>query len=238
MPEISIITVCLNDKIGLERTIQSVLAQNFTDIEFFIIDGGSSDGSLDVLKKYSNRITNWVSEKDNGIYDAMNKGISKSRGRYCLFLNAGDYLAEENVLEEFYKWGRKEDIVYGDMILKTKDNKETLMKSPDSVSIRRMLVDTIWHPVSFIKRTLFENYGPYNLQFKIVADYEFFVRTIIKEEVTTFHIPKVIAVFDDSGISSNMNNRDALIKERNQVQDLYFNRFLLYCFRLYSKWRN
>lgn len=238
MPEISIITVCLNDKIGLEKTIQSVITQTFYDYEFIIVDGGSTDGSLEVLNKYSDRITNWVSEKDMGIYDAMNKGISKSKGRYCLFLNAGDYLAEENVLEEFYKWGRKEDIVYGDMILKNKGNTETLMKSPDSVSMRRMLADTIWHPVSFINRKLFEQYGQYDLQFRIVADYEFFVRTIIKEKVTTFHIPKVISIFDDSGISSDMNYRAELIKERNRVQDLYFNPFLLYCFRLYSKWRN
>ena len=238
MPEVSIITVCLNDKIGLEKTIQSVLSQTFYDFEFIIVDGASTDGSQDVLKKHSSRITNWVSEKDNGIYDAMNKGISKSKGRYYLFLNAGDFLANENVIEEFYKWGRGEDIVYGDMILKKKNNEELLMKSPEHVSIRRMLTDTIWHPVSFIKRELFELYGLYDLKYKIVADYEFFVRTIVKEKVTTFHIPIVVSVFDDSGISSNMNHRDALIKERNHVQDLYFNRFLLYCFRWYSKWRN
>lgn len=99
--KLSIISINLNNSEGLQKTIRSVIRQTNSDFEYIVIDGNSKDGSLNVIKNFDNQITYWVSEPDSGIYNAMNKGISKSTGRYCLFLNSGDWLADENVISDF-----------------------------------------------------------------------------------------------------------------------------------------
>jgi glycosyltransferase involved in cell wall biosynthesis len=238
MIKLSVITVCRNDKDGLERTLQSVVSQTFSDFEYIVIDGGSTDGSVEIIGKFEPGITRWMSENDKGTYDAMNKGIALARGEYCLFLNAGDFLADRRTLENVFAYGYHEDILYGDMIL-MKGSGESLPKvSPKKITLRRMLADTLWHPVSFIKRSLFTDFGTYDLRFRIVADYEFFLRVLIGKKVSRKHIPIAISVFDETGISSNMKYREQLIRERKEAQDSYFNPLLLFCFRLYSKWRN
>ena len=100
-PKLSIITVNLNNAAGLQKTIESVINQTFTDYEFIIIDGGSTDSSLEIIKQYANKITYWVSEPDNGIYNGMNKGIGQADGEYCFFLNSGDWMIENNTLYKF-----------------------------------------------------------------------------------------------------------------------------------------
>jgi len=107
--KLSIITINYNDKEGLRKTIESVLSQTWTDYEYLIIDGGSADGSLDVIREYEDKITYWISEKDNGIYNAMNKGIVKSKGAYLQFLNSGDYLVDNKVFENMTE-RRKQNI--------------------------------------------------------------------------------------------------------------------------------
>ena len=116
MPKLSVITINFNNAIGLEKTIKSVIEQKFTDFEFVIIDGDSSDGSKEIIKKYSNKISYWVSEKDKGIYNAQNKGIERAIGEYCLFLNSGDYLVDTTVFQTVFSEKRTQDIIYGDMI--------------------------------------------------------------------------------------------------------------------------
>jgi glycosyltransferase involved in cell wall biosynthesis len=238
MLKLSIITINYNNALGLKKTISSVINQMFSDFEFIVIDGASSDSSIEVIKKYASKINYWISEKDKGIYNAQNKGISAATGEYCLFLNAGDCLVNENVLATIFLLKDSEDIIYGDMITTDESEVEKHLKMPNHIGVKRMLADTLWHPVSIIKRELFLKYGNYDEQFKIVADYEFFVRVIIKEKVTTKHVPIEITIFDTSGLSSDMSKRQQLIKERNQIQDMYFNPFLLFFFRLYSKIRN
>jgi glycosyltransferase involved in cell wall biosynthesis len=238
MPKLSIITINFNDNNGLEKTIKSVVSQTFTDFEYIIIDGGSTDGSIDVIKKYSDRINYWISEKDNGIYNAQNKGIANAKGEYCLFLNSGDYLVDKNVLQNVFLKNYHEDILYGDMLIDWGNGNVKHGKMPDNITSIQMLTDTLWHPVSFIKKELFIKYGRYDESYEMVADYEFFVRTIIAKRVSTKHIPIEIVVFDTLGVSSNMSKRTQLIKERKKVQDIYFNPVLLALFRLYSKLRN
>jgi len=111
-PKLSIITVNLNNAEGLRKTIESVVTQTFTDFEYIIIDGGSTDGSVEIIKLYADKITYWVSEPDKGIYNGMNKGIMVAKGEYCQFLNSGDWLVNENVLKEVFA---DVDIVYGDL---------------------------------------------------------------------------------------------------------------------------
>ena len=238
MTKLSIVTINYNNAKGLEAKIKSVVFQTFTNYEFIVIDGDSIDESKDIILKYSDKISFWVSEKDTGIYNAQNKGLANAKGEYCLFLNSGDCLINEDVLSRVFTQELSADIIYGDMITVDKSGNRKYFKMPDRISIKRMLTDTVWHPASFIKKELFSKYGNYNESYKIVADYEFFVRVIISKRVSTFHIPFEIALFDTSGISSEMAKRNELEVERKKVQDNYFNPVLLFFFRLYSKLRN
>ncbi len=237
MKKISIITINLNNATGLRRTIESIFAQMFNNYELIVIDGGSVDESIDIINEYSSKIKKWVSEPDQGIYNAQNKGIVFSTGEYLLFLNSGDYLSNEYVLEKVNNSLPEADIIYGDMIL-IQSGMETYRKSPERITQFHMLKDTLWHPVSFIKRSLFERFGNYDEQFRIAGDYEFFARTIIKGKVSTKHYAFAISVFSPGGISTDLTMRDILIKERNRVQDKYFNPVLLKLFRAYSRLRN
>ena len=112
-PKLSIITINLNNAAGLRKTIESVVNQTFTDYEYLIIDGGSTDGSVEVIKEFADKITYWVSEPDKGIYNAMNKGILKARGEYLQFLNSGDWLVDNEVLFRVFSLNHFEDILYG-----------------------------------------------------------------------------------------------------------------------------
>ncbi len=238
MPSLSIITVNLNNAQGLALTIRSVLSQTFRDFEFIVIDGDSTDESISVLKQFQSSITKWISEKDTGIYHAQNKGIGLAGGDYCLFLNSGDYLAESRVVEKMFYKNNHADIFYGDLLLKKGDAFPELRKSPDTINRLHLLKDTLWHPVSFIRRKLFHDYGMYEEKYKIAGDYEFFVRTLIKYKIKAQHIPVAVSVFDVTGMSSNPLFRKQLERERSTIQDLYFNPLLLFFFRMYSKLRN
>jgi glycosyltransferase involved in cell wall biosynthesis len=238
MPKLSVITINYNNGSGLEKTIKSVISQTYPDFEFIIIDGGSTDDSVEIIKSYFDKITCWVSEKDTGIYNAQNKGIDLAKGEYCLFLNSGDSLVDRNVLETTFSVQNNSDIIYGDMQTVDKNQRIEHLKMPQMIGSKQLYADTLWHPVSFIKRELFSKYGKYDEQYKIVADYEFFVRVILNKKVSTKHIPIEIAVFDTSGVSADISKRSQLIEERKKIQDMYFNPVLLILFRLYTKLRN
>src|SRR5690348_17657794 len=109
MPKLSIITINLNNVKGLQKTMESVFAQTFTDYEYIIIDGGSTDGSVSEIKKHQNKLVYWISENDKGIYNAMNKGIVKANGEYILFMNSGDYLYTDNTIKEVFQKSNNED---------------------------------------------------------------------------------------------------------------------------------
>jgi glycosyltransferase involved in cell wall biosynthesis len=217
-PVLSIITVNLNDKEGLEKTISSVVAQTFCNYEFIVIDGGSSDGSAEIIKKFSEKITFSVSEKDNGPYDAMNKGIAKASGDFCLFLNSGDIFCDSHVLKNIFSRDFSEDIIYGNMMFDGGNAIRVPGLMPDKISVHQMLTDTLWHPVSFIRRSLFQKFGMYNIEYKIVADYEFFFRTIIMNGVLTKHIPLFISVFKNfNGLSSTIDNHAQIKSEKEKI---------------------
>jgi glycosyltransferase involved in cell wall biosynthesis len=227
MPKLSVITVNYNNKAGLERTIKSVVDQTFTDFEYIIIDGGSNDGSIDVLNQYHSKITKWISEKDAGIYHAMNKGIAIATGEYCLFLNSGDSLFEHDTLENvFNNTTYIQDIIYGNMLINF-NGKKVMGAMPDKITVEHMIADTLWHPVSFIKRSLFQLYGNYREDLKIISDYDFFIKTILINKVSTLHIPVTVSVFPVDGISSQKTNAALLKAERKQVQLSYFDKDLI-----------
>ncbi|MCL1946743.1 MAG: glycosyltransferase [Chitinivibrionia bacterium] len=219
MPKLSIITVNLNNKAGLADTAKSVVAQTYTDYEWLVIDGGSTDGSVEVIKEYADKtdkLVYWCSEPDGGIYQGMNKGIEKAKGEYCWFLNSGDYAYKNTTLAEIFANKFDEDIVYGDIYI----------KSPQEIDIERlsMLVKTkkngvynpvnwmsecvIRHQASFIKRDLLIDLGLYKAKdYSIAADMEFFVRAIFKYSAKVKHIDIVFATYIIGGISSIIDDK-------------------------------
>ena len=173
--KITIITVCKNAQDTIEQTIKSVISQTYNNIEYLIIDGKSTDKTLDIVNKYKNKIDIIISDPDEGIYYAMNKGIEKSSGDIIYFLNSGDLLFNKttisNVVKLFKK--RNSDILYGDVLLYNKDGLEgPIVKQHKNVNRFYLARDGIYHQAMFVKRNLFKKYGNFNIRFKLQADYE------------------------------------------------------------------
>jgi glycosyltransferase involved in cell wall biosynthesis len=220
--KLSIITICFNDLDGLKKTVESVRIQTFKDYEFLIIDGDSTDGTKDYLLAQSSTVTQFVSEKDSGIYDAMNKGIKLAKGEYCLFLNSGDFLADAQVLNDVFTSKWQADICYGNMFIDDANGTRRLGLMPRKLTTLHMLEDTLWHPASFILRSLFDKYGAYDESIRMAADYDFFLKVVTSGKVTTHYLNRAITVFNLSGMSSKPENRAALLKERELIQQRYF----------------
>lgn len=201
--KLSIITVNLNNKSGLQKTIDSVISQTYKDFEWIIIDGGSTDGSKELIKKYSQYITYWVSEPDKGIYNAMNKGIVKAKGEYLLFLNSGDYLINTNIIEQAFPFMNNADFVYGSLQLVNRDGDIKIWDIPiDSVTGEFFLNGTMPHPATFIKKEKLLQYGGYDESYKIAADWKFFMDAILFGNSSLKKMPFVVSVFSEDGISS------------------------------------
>lgn len=201
--KLSIITINYNNKQGLEETINSVISQTFTDYEYIVIDGDSTDGSKDLISKYSSKINFWVSESDNGIYHAMNKGIKQAKGEYLHFLNSGDYYYKENSLAEIFKKDINADIIRCDFFRK---NNHSLQKSnnygEEGLSLLGFKTQTYCHQAIFIKKELFELYGYYDEQLSIASDWKHIVISLL-HGATEKYINETIVIYDETGISSN-----------------------------------
>lgn len=203
MLKISIITINYNDAIGLEKTIVSVLNQSQSGFEFIVIDGNSTDGSKAVIEKYQEQLTYWVSEKDSGIYHAMNKGIAAAKGDYLLFMNSGDALVDNNSILTICEEKLKEDIVAFDCFLE-KDSKTVSRRTHvEKPTLFYVYKNGFKHQSTFIKRSLFEKLGFYNESYKIAGDYEFWIRCFLNSETTARSYIIPIAVFQLNGISQN-----------------------------------
>ena len=201
-PILSIITINYNNRLGLLKTMQSVVEQSYKNFEYLILDGGSDDGSLEDILNYEHCLSFWCSEKDKGVYNAMNKGIVKATGEYLLFLNSGDFLLDNQTLSKIVPLLKDYSIIYGDLIFRS-DTKDILQTYPDRLDINYLFYYSLGHPASFIRRELFKE-KLYSEDFKIVSDWEFFYDKIILDKVSYKHINQVISVFDTSGVSSNL----------------------------------
>jgi|WetSurMetagenome_2_1015567.scaffolds.fasta_scaffold22388_2 glycosyltransferase involved in cell wall biosynthesis len=179
-PQISIITVNLNNASGLQKTIESVTSQTFKGFEYIIIDGASKDGSISVIKKFEDQITYWISEPDSGIYSAMNKGIRKSNGTYLQFVNSGDYFVNDMVLSNVFNREINGKIIYTDGFVS--ENKGSLEKFciPEYIDLLFLIENRLFHPGTFIKRELFDQLGLYNENLRIISDAEFFILAFLK----------------------------------------------------------
>lgn len=196
---LSIITVNYNNKDGLRKTIDSVLAQTCRDFEFIIVDGASTDGGVDVIKEYAERIDIWSSEPDKGVYNAMNKGVKAAHGEYCLFLNSGDTFYDNDVVKNVI--GRlsegKSDIMTGGTWLSF----GRLVQAPQSVSMAFLYKWTLSHQASFIRRKLLLQF-PYDETLRYVADWKFWVEALVLHDCSYSPLDVLIANYDWNGMST------------------------------------
>jgi glycosyltransferase involved in cell wall biosynthesis len=231
--KLSIITINKNNAAGLEKTIQSVVHQTFDDFEYLIVDGKSDDSSVEVIRKYADKITWWVSEPDSGIYNAMNKGIRKASGDYCLFLNSGDFLVNSNTFSDVFKEidsKPRTEIYYSDRI----GNDGHLSIFPDFLNINHLIKSPLNHQNTLIKRNLFITHGLYNESLAISSDWEFFLKELWIYKSTFSHIHTNIAVYDTVGISfsnPSLFHNEIFIMYRNVFGDLSETLIELFYFR-------
>jgi glycosyltransferase involved in cell wall biosynthesis len=204
--KVSIITVVLNNAEYIETCIKSVLNQDYENIEYIVIDGVSTDGSIDIIKKYEDRIKVWISEPDEGIYDAINKGIRMARGDIIGILHSDDLYIDEyvisNVVQEFRN---NVDSVYADLVYVERSNLKKVVRYYDSSVFQISKFAYGWmpaHPTCFIKKNIYDKYGLYRTDFVIAADYELFVRYYARHRVTYSYLPKVIVKMRSGGLST------------------------------------
>lgn len=199
---ISIITICYNAVNDIEETILSVINQTYENIEYIIVDGGSRDGTVDVIRKYENNITKWLSEPDAGIYDAMNKGIKMASGKWINFMNAGDHFVTPNVIASISDWFRCDyAVLYGDTLLRFGEHHLTVLKA-DTKILGNPRSDSMgfFHQSSFVKTELAKQY-PFDLSFKLAADFNMMVN-LFRDGYKFGYVGIPIAYYDTNGISS------------------------------------
>lgn len=222
MPRLSIITVNLNEAAGLRKTIESVRAQTFKDFEHIIIDGGSNDRSVDMIKEFASGLSYWISEPDSGIYDGMNKGTKIAKSEYCLYLNSGDCLYGKKTLENVFKEKFSEDFVFGSRLNIEENLEETyLVKQKGNLSGIKFC-----HSGGvLIKRSLLTKLNGYDEKFKMISDHHFFLRAIFFHNASCRHIPVTIGIFTKNGISNNPRYTELAKQERARVDNEIFQFF-------------
>lgn len=211
--KLSIITVNLDNCEGLRRTIDSVIAQSFNDFEWIVIDGGSTDGSKELIERNADFFSYWVSEPDKGIYNAMNKGIKAAKGDYLQFLNSGDWLHDSEVLQDVFSTDWKTDIIYCDYEFYVDGQLFSTEKTPSDLQLSYLVNHWIGHSASFIKRHLFDE-NPYDESYHIVSDWKFFIQQALQGH-TFQHLSRIVSCVDDSGIS--ITNQALVQQERNNI---------------------
>lgn len=213
---LSIITINYNNRDGLQKTIESVIAQTFKDFEWIGVDGGSTDGSRELIEQYAGHFAYWVSEPDKGIYNAMNKGIDQAKGDYIMFLNSGDWLYDKTSLERSFAYDFDADVMYGDCVFHYA-NREVMQRYPSNLTFEFFYRSSLAHCSSFIKREVLAK-EHYNESYRIVSDLEFWVK-LASEGGTFRHLDEFVSVFDTSGVSST--NHDLDLAERKQMLSQY-----------------
>lgn len=214
---ISIITVSYNSEQTIERTIKSVIGQNYDDKEYILIDGCSSDGTVNIIKKYEKYISYWVSEKDRGIYDAMNKGLQHSTGEIVAFLNSDDWY-EENIFADIADifGDEKIQMLCGDMYIHRKGTVSRYHIDENMAQKVARYSMAYTHPTMFVRKRLFDQYGEFDIQYKIAADYDWFLRTFDHGERIKV-VEKVLTNFSYGGVSTKEEKMLGLLEEQRRI---------------------
>ena len=229
-PLVSIITVVYNGVKTLEQTIQSVLNQTYKNIEYILIDGGSTDGTLDIIKKYEDQIAFWVSESDKGLYDAMNKGISKANGTIIGMVNSDDWY-EPNAVElivKAYRQNPEKKIFHGDRFDILEDGTKQLRKFHASRFKFLYYGMTYNHPSMFVHKAIYQE-NSYNTSLKALSDYEFVLTQYLNNKNIFFYIQEAYVNYRLDGISAQMKLKQSLsegfISRKNARQNIIRNSF-------------
>ncbi len=206
--KVSIITVVRNNIETIKDAIDSVLNQTYKDIEYIVVDGASTDGTIEIIKSYEDKITKFLSEPDRGLYDAMNKGIKLATGDIVGILNSDDFYIDEFVIEKVIKvFEEKEvDSLFADLVYVKPDNLEKVVRYYDSSQFNPNKFAYGWmpaHPTFFVKRSAYEKYGLFKTDYKIAADYELLVRFLHKEKLKYFYLNEVIIKMRMGGMSTS-----------------------------------
>ena len=202
-----------------------MISQTYGGYELIIIDGGSTDGSLDVIRQYETSISYWVSESDNGIYHAMNKGISVATGEYCYFLNSGDYIVNNTLFEDLIKMDINADIISGNVLKIRKNGKYRTITPHDHPTLHKLCIHSLPHQASLIRRELFYEIGHYNESFRIVSDFDFFLKAIVLFRKSYQKVDISFSYFNLNGISSNkeffsLAKQESIICLRNNFPEM------------------
>lgn len=195
----SVITINYNNLEGLKKTIDSVVSQDYRGFEWVVVDGGSTDGSKELIEEYAEYFSYWVSEPDSGIYDAMNKGLHVIKGDYCIFMNSGDAFKDKEVLDRVSKMDIKPEIIAGSV----QETNGRLITPPPMLAFRFLYNNNIPHQAEFIRKDLFDKLGVYSTDLKILSDYEFNIKASLKS-VSYCVVPNTIAIVEEGGVSTMM----------------------------------
>lgn len=225
MPILSIITINYNNLEGLKRTVESVVGQTWKEFEYIIIDGGSTDGSAEYIDSQSRNFDYWVSEPDKGIYNAMNKGIIKATGEYLLFLNSGDHFFDDDVLQGSHQFLIQKELICFNLNFRDQTN-SWVGKAPERLSFSHFISNTLPHPATFIKKNIFDKVGLYDESLKIVSDWKFFVLALFKYNCSYLKVNSILTSYYLDGVSSNPQNKELILAERQQVLESNFFPFL------------
>lgn len=235
--KISLITVSFNSSKTIKRTIDSVINQDYSGIEYIIIDGGSNDGTLDIINTYKDRISYFVSERDNGIYDAMNKGIAAATGEIVGILNSDDSYVDHRVVSDVINQIENTgcDAVYGDLIY-VDPRTGKIVRKWQSGGYKRGMFKKGWmppHPTFFVKKRMYEQYGGYNTSLKSSADYELMLRFIHKYRISLTYLPRTLVRMTAGGVSNaslgnriRANREDGLAWSLNNLKRPFYTTWL------------
>lgn len=218
MTNISIITINCNNRDGLSRTMESVFTQTYQDFEYIAVDGGSTDGSKELLEKNSRKFAFWISERDSGIYNAINKGLARASGEYILILNSGDELHSRTTLATVIEQlSSGEDVFYGDSedVFVDPGKKSDIRRYPAKLTFDFLFRSALRHQAMFIRRDAYEKVGPYSEQYKIVSDWYWVLVALVRFKLTHKHLDMLVCRYERGGISSA--NMELNLAEREQV---------------------
>lgn len=238
--KVSVITVCLNSQKTIENTIKSVVTQDYKNYEYIVVDGKSSDQTIEIVKKYKKYISRLIIEKDKGIYDAINKGIEKTSGKIICILHSNDSFFDKKVLSEVVSQFRKNNlgILLGDTIIHKKNCPNKTFRYYSSSYFRPWMLYFGFsppHPSTFVSKSTYASYGLYNNKYKIAGDFEFFVRTMLKYRVCYKTIKKVLVKMSPGG-TSNKNFKSYFVSTNELVNSLkingFFSSYFLTLFRI------
>jgi glycosyltransferase involved in cell wall biosynthesis len=217
---ISVITVVFNAKSLLENTIKSIVNQQFEGLEYIIIDGGSNDGTIDIIRKYEDQLGFWLSEPDKGLYDAMNKGMRHAHGKFLWFINAGDLIPEKDTVAKIFRHGQDGDIYYGDTELIDEQGKsigQRRLKPPEEMNWKHFKKGMlVCHQAVIVRSSISE---PFNLEYSLAADYEWVLKALKKSSIRV-NVHDTIAKFLAGGTSQQ--NVIKGLKERFRIMVKYY----------------